>query len=45
VVAALATIRGDDDRPMLMVDSTRLLEGVSPPGGLWAFRDHLPGRR
>jgi competence protein ComEC len=41
VVAALAMIRGDDDRPMLVVDSPRLLEVVSAPGGLGALRDQL----
>lgn len=41
VVAALATIRGDDTRPMLVVDSPRLLDTRSPPRGLPALRDHL----
>jgi competence protein ComEC len=38
---ALATIRGDDDRPMLVVDSPRLLDTISSPHGLPALRDHL----
>jgi len=41
VVAALATIRGDDARPMLVVDSPRLLDTMSPPRGLAALRDRL----
>ncbi|HOC41959.1 MAG TPA: ComEC/Rec2 family competence protein [Thermoanaerobaculales bacterium] len=41
VVAAMATIRGDDDRPMLVVDSPRLLETRAGPAGLPALRDHL----
>ena len=40
-IAALATIRGDDDRPLLVVDSPRLLDVVSPPRGLSALRDRL----
>lgn len=41
VVAALATIRGDEDRPVLAVDSPRLLDVIARPRGLPAFRDHL----
>lgn len=40
-VAALATIRGDDDRPILAVDSPLLLDVVSEPRGLPAVRDRL----
>ena len=41
VVAAMATVRGDDDRPMLVVDSPRLLEVSAGPSGLPALREHL----
>lgn len=41
IVRALAAIRGDEDRPMLAVDSPRLLDIVAHPRGLPASRDHL----
>ena len=41
VVAAMATVRGDDDRPMLVVDSPRLLEVSAGPSGLPTLREHL----